>query len=69
MKNIKYIQEIKKNPPGLNSKNGKFLNKLFHSPGQILPPAPLQSPAILRRGCKKKMLIHFLRARLKLRPF
>jgi len=44
MKNIKYIQEFKKNPLVMNTKDGKFLNKPFHTSGQILPLAPLLIP-------------------------
>jgi hypothetical protein len=54
MKNIKYIQEFKKNPLVLNTKDGKFLNKLFHTSGQILPLAPLESHAIYGGDVKRK---------------
>jgi len=47
MKYIKYIQEFKKNPYVLNIKDGKFLCKLFHTPGQILPLSPLSILLIL----------------------
>jgi hypothetical protein len=44
MKNIKYIQEFKKNPLTVNTEDGNFLNKLFHTSGQILPLVPLSIP-------------------------
>ena len=54
MKYIEYFQQFKKNLHDLNTKCGKFLYKPFHISGQILPLAPLESPAIYGGDVKRK---------------
>jgi hypothetical protein len=54
MKNIEIFQQFKKDHHALKTEDGQFLYKLFHTPEQILPFTPLESPAVYDGNVERK---------------
>jgi hypothetical protein len=50
MKNIEIFHQFKMDQHAPKTEDGQFLYKLFHTPEQILPFPPLESPAVYPVG-------------------